>query len=459
MKLCILGGGGSRAIILAKSLLQQAKKLGIKEIVFMDNNEEGLRIYGAMAKKAASIINPDVEVTCTSDAAEAITGSDYVITTIRAGGDAERVRNERIALKHGVLGQETTGAGGFAMAMKTIPVLKEYCSLIREYASKDVMVFNFSNPSGLVTQAMRDLGYDFVYGVCDAPSGFLNQVARLRGTPIGSMRMDVFGLNHLSYFTAISENGTDITKQLLYDPKLYTETDMRYFEPELPQKWGILFNEYLYYFYYREKAVANIMNSSFTRGESIMSINQSMKDELEGLNPEHDFNAMLEIYAKYNHRRELSYMAAESSIRRNETAALKFDLFSPEEGGYAGIALAFIQARISGTVSEMVLSVPNKGAVDWLADDDVVETTCIIGPDGAAAKKGMKELPDSAKVLIRTLKRYERLAAHGILENDSFAMAEALMVHPLVNSYSLAKELVSDYRERSTDTEGDWRIS
>ena len=458
MKLCILGGGGSRAVILAKSLLQQAFGLGIKEIVFMDNNEEGLRIFGGMVKKAASLIDPGVKVFCTAEAEEAITDSDYIITTIRAGGDAGRVRNERTALKHGVLGQETTGAGGFAMAMKTIPALRNYCTAIRKYAKKDVMVFNFSNPSGLVTQAMRDLGYDFVYGVCDAPSGFLNQVARMRQSPVETMRMDVFGLNHLSYFTSISENGTDITDELLNDPKLYTETDMRYFEPELPQRWGMLFNEYLYYFYYREKAVENILNSNCTRGESILAINRSMMRELQSLDPEKDFRRMLEIYAKYNHRRELSYMATESSMQRNETAAPVFDLFSPEVGGYAGIALAFIQAKISGKVSEMVLSVPNKGTVDWLSDDDVVETTCIIGPEGAGTKKGMKDMPESVKVLIRTMKRYERLAARGILENDRAMMTEALMVHPLVNSYSLAKELVSDYMKQHNEDFGDWRI-
>jgi len=451
MKLCILGGGGSRAIILTKSILQKAPLLGITEIVFMDNNEEGLHIFGGMAKKAASIINPNVKVTYTTDAVTAISDSDYVITTIRVGGDAGRVWNERIALGHGVLGQETTGAGGFAMAMKTIPALKTYCDLIRKHAKSDVMVFNFSNPSGLVTQAMRDLGYDFVYGVCDAPSGFLHQVAKFRETAVESLRMDVFGLNHLSYFTSITENGVDITRELLYNPKLYTETDMRYFERSLPQRWNVLFNEYLYYFYYREKAVQNILNSECTRGESILSINKNMMGELQRLDPEKDFQLMLETYAKYNHQREISYMAAESSVQRNEAAAPIFDLFSPEEGGYAGIALAFIQAKLRGTTSEMVLSVPNQGTVDWLADDDVVETTCSIGPNGAVTKKGMKSLPESAKVLIRTMKRYERLAAQGILEKDRSLMVEALMVHPLVNSYSLAKSLVTDYLKWNTE--------
>ena len=457
MKISILGGGGSRAIILTKSLLQKAPILGITEIVFMDNNKKGLQIFGGMAQKAASIIDPDVKVSYTTDAVSAITDSDYVITTIRVGGDADRVRNERIALNHGVLGQETTGAGGFAMAMKTIPVLAEYCALIRKHAKEDVMVFNFSNPSGLVTQAMRDLGYHFVYGVCDAPSGFLHQLARLRKQPKDAMMMDVFGLNHLSYFTSVKENGADITAELIKDPKLYTETDMRYFEPDLPVKWNLLFNEYLYYFYYREKAVQNILNSKCTRGESILSINQRMMQELEILDPEKDFEAMLDIYAKYNHMREISYMATESSVQRNENAAIKFDLFSPEEGGYAGIALAFIQAKLTGKTSEMVLSVPNRGTVDWLEDEDVVETTCIIGPGGAATKKGMRTLPDSAKVLIQTMKQYERLAATAIIQKDTSMAIEALMVHPLINSYSLAKSLVADYLEQNSRDFGDWR--
>ena len=459
MKLCILGGGGTRAIILTKSLLQKAPLLGIDEIVFMDNNDNALNIFGAMAKKAASIIDPEVKVSYTTDATHAVKDSDYVITTIRVGGDASRVQNERIALNHGVLGQETTGAGGFFMAMKTIPALAEYCELIKKHAKPDVMVFNFSNPSGLVTQAMRDIGYDFVYGVCDAPSGFLHQVARLRKQPKEAMQMDVFGLNHLSYFTSVKENEKEIIAELLADPALYTETDMRYFEPDLPKKWNLLFNEYLYYFYYREKAVENILKGGTTRGESILAINGKMMKELELLDPEADFEKMLVIYAKYNHQREISYMATESSVQRNENAAIKFDLYSPEEGGYAGIALAFIQAKLTGTVSEMVLSVPNDGTVDWLADDDVVEATCSIGPGGAVTKKDMRELPDSAKVLIQTMKRYERLAAKAIVEKDSDLAVEALMVHPLVNSYSLAKSLVAEYLTLNAGDFGDWRLA
>lgn len=456
MKLCVLGGGGSRAIILIKSLLQQAKALGITEIVLMDKNADGLGTFGKMAEKAASIIEPDIRVSCTQDAVSAIKGANFVITTIREGGDFGRVSNERLALKYGILGQETTGAGGFAMAMKTIPALAEYCSLIKEHANEKVLVFNFSNPAGLVTQAMRDLGYDFVYGVCDAPSGFLRQVANMRGGSIEGFTMDVFGLNHLSYFTAIKEKGRDITEALIEDPKLYQETDMRYFEPDLAKKWRMLLNEYLYYFYYREKAVENILKGGTTRGEQILSINEEMQEALKSLKVDDHFDEMLELYAKYNHKREISYMATESKIQRNEEAAPKFNLFSPEEGGYAGVALGYIRSQMTGKDTEMILCVPNNGTVDWLEQEDVVEVTCHIGPGGAVPKKGMRGLPDSAKMLIKNVKLYERMAAKAILEKDASLAVEALMIHPLVNSYSIAKSLVGDYIAHN-DPLGGWK--
>ncbi len=161
------------------------------------------------------------------------------------------------------------------------------------------------------------------------------------------MQMDVFGLNHLSYYTAVKENGTDITRELLFDPKLYSDTDMRYFEPELPQSWNVMMNEYLYYFYYREEAVQNILKSEYTRGESILAINRDMLSELKNLDPEKDFSRMLEIYSKYNHLREISYMAAESSIQRNETAQPAFDCSGPKRR-HAGIALAYIRQESKG---------------------------------------------------------------------------------------------------------------
>ena len=181
MKLAVLGGGGVRSPFLAKSIALGAADTGITETVFMDIDEEKLYIYGKIAKRISEMINPDLKFSLTTDAKEALKDADFVITTIRAEGDKGRVFDERTALNLGVLGQETTGAGGFAMALRSIHTLIDYCEQAKAYAKPGAPIFNFTNPSGLVTQALRTMGYGNVYGVCDAPSGFLRQLREMTG--------------------------------------------------------------------------------------------------------------------------------------------------------------------------------------------------------------------------------------------------------------------------------------
>lgn len=456
MKLTILGGAGSRSLMLVKSLARQSSNLGIDQLVFMDIDEYRLKIFGEMVVKASELLAPGLNTTYTSNAKEALTDADFVITTIRVGGEESRVTDEKIALKHGVLGQETTGAGGFAMAMRSIPVLANYCELIRRVAKHDVMVFNFTNPAGLVTQAMRDLGYDFVYGICDAPSGLLRQVAALYKRPVSDFKVNLIGLNHLSYFTGVSLNGTEILPEILQNPELYTMTDMRYFEPALARHIGCLLNEYLYYYYYREHSVENILHAGKTRGECIAEINRQMLKELEGMDVNQEFGRMLEVYEKYTLMRESNYMASESSVKRNKENVPRFNLYTPDDGGYAGVALAFIRAKITGVKSEMVICVPNNGTVGWLENDDVIEVSCDISRDGAIPKKGNYELPESVKQLVSTVKFYERNAVKAILTKDVDLAIDSLMIHPLVNSYSLAKVILNDYIEAYKKYTGGW---
>ena len=134
MKMAVIGGGGVRSMFLARSIASRAEALGIKELVFMDNDEIKLGIFGKMARKIASLIAPTLKFFLTTDVFEAVKDADYVITTIRVGGDTMRVRDERIALSLGVLGQETTGAAGFSFAMRSIPVLLSYCEIVRKFS-------------------------------------------------------------------------------------------------------------------------------------------------------------------------------------------------------------------------------------------------------------------------------------------------------------------------------------
>lgn len=454
MKLTVIGGGGVRSMFLAKSIAMRASELNIDKLVFMDNNEQKLNIYGNMAKKVANILCPNLDFEITTDAVYAVTDADYVITTIREGGDDMRVRDERIALSYGVLGQETTGAAGLSFAMRSVYALQGYCELVKKYAKPNCKVFNFTNPAGVVSQTLRDMGYDFTYGICDAPSGMLHSFAKLYGANENDIKGEIFGLNHLSYFTSITINGREIMADLIENPLAYEQTDMRYFEPKLLKERGCVLNEYLYYFYYREQAVQNILNAPKTRGEQICEINKAMTEELSRIDVENDFDTAFEIFEHWYGERENNYMASETGIKRKN--AWHFDIHQKDNGGYAGVALKFIEIMQSGKSDSMILCTANNGAVDGLYDDDIVEITCDITPNGVFPHR-FENIDEQNFEIIRRVKMYERLASKAIRENSVKLAVEALTMHPLVNSYSLATKLINDYLELNKDYVKEWK--
>ena len=454
MKWTVIGGGGVRSMFLAKSIAQKAAKLQIDELCFMDNNPEKLRIYGEMAKQVAFLLCPTLRFTLTTDAVAAVRDADYVITTIRVGEDDMRVRDERIALDLGVLGQETTGAAGFSFAMRSVPALAGYCELIRSYAKPAVKVFNFTNPAGLVSQTLFDMGYDFTYGICDAPSGMLHSFAALYGVPDNRLSAEVYGLNHLSFFSSIMLDGREIIPELIENDEAYRKTDMRYFEKSLLRDRNCILNEYLYYYYYREKAVANILHAKQTRGEQIAEINRHMTAELSQFDVKRDFARCLAVFNKWYGMRENQYMAEETGVKRE--GAWRFDPYEKDAGGYAGVALKFMEIAQSGTHGSMILCVPNRGAIPGLLDDDVVEITCDIDRDGCYPHR-FAAVDEQNLELIRRVKIYERLASAAIRQKSRDKAVQALTLHPLVNSYSLAKTLADQYIAHNRGYSDGWR--
>ena len=455
MKITVIGGGGVRSMFLAKSLAQCSEELGFEEIVFMDRDEEKLRIFGTMAEQVAKRIRPDLKFRVTTDAVDAVKDADYIITTIREGQDEMRIRDERIALDQGVLGQETTGAAGFSFAMRSVPALVQYCELAKRYASPNVKIFNFTNPAGVVSQTLRDMGYDFTFGICDAPSSFLHSVARLYHAAPEALTGECYGLNHLSFFDSIRLNGEEIMPRLLEDPRLYTETDMRFFQKDLVDHMGCILNEYLYYFFYREEAVQHILNAKVTRGEVIRDVNRHMIEELSGREIGHDFEKCLKIFEYWYGQRENAYMANETGAQRKDKP-WHFDIYEKDAGGYAGVAMQYIRAQITGKESEMILCVPNQGAIPGLRDDDVVEITCTIRKEECRPHR--VEHPGSLQMeLIRRVKSYERLASQALREKSIAKAVDCLMVHPLVNSYSLAVKLVEEYLKANKEYTEGWR--
>lgn len=453
MKISVIGGGGVRSMFLAKSLAQSSEELGFDEIVFMDNDEKKLNIYSRMAVQVVKRLKPDLNFRLTSDPVEAVKDADYIITTIRVGQDDMRIRDERAALAKGLLGQETTGAAGFSFAMRSVPALAKYCELAKEYASKNVKIFNFTNPAGVVSQTLRDMGYDFTFGICDAPSSLLHSFAKMYGQPQDAVTGDCYGLNHLSFFKSVRLKGREIMGELLQDDRLYTDTDMRFFKKDLVGHMGCILNEYLYYFYYREQAIKNILDARITRGEVIRDVNRHMMEELSSMDIEKDFENCLQIFDTWYGKRENAYMANETGIKRAK-APYHFDMYAEEAGGYAGVALNYIRAELSGQEREMILCVPNQGAIPGLLDTDVVEITCTI-KDGNYIPHKISEPDPMPMELIRQVKAYERLASEALRIKSISRAIDCLMVHPLVNSYSLARELVEEYVESNHEyTEG-----
>lgn len=445
MKIAVIGGAGVRTVIFINGLLKRCHKLQIDEVALYDINREKLQTIEKLCVHVVRRAGGDLRVYAVEEAREAVTGADYVVTTLRVGGDHSRTMDEEIALRCGVIGQETTGVGGFSMAARTIPVLLEYCELVRECAP-DAWIFNFTNPSGLVTQALKSAGYHNVVGICDAPSSCKFRMAEYLQVPEEELYVEFFGLNHLSWIRSVRLAGKEILGELLEnDAFLAGVEEFERFDPEVIRLTGLLPNEYLYYYYHREKALENIQKAGSARGRNIEEINRRMFEELRGMDPGRDPEEALQTFLYYMQLRENSYMAVETGGEGHPILE-RGKLPIPEGIGYAGVMLDCIEGLQSDEGRYLVLSVENQGALPELAPEDVVEMTCLVSKEGIRPVR-VENPPGDCMVLIRSIKHYERQAVKAIMESSSKEAIRALMLHPLINSYSLAKRLVREYGE------------
>ncbi len=443
MKITVIGGAGVRTVIFINGLLDRYKKLNIDEVVLYDIDREKLKIISSLCRHVVARRGFDLRVSTSEDAVNAVSGADYIVTTIRAGGDHSRVIDEEIALNAGVIGQETTGAGGFSMAVRTIPVLMEYCELIKTHAPH-AWIFNFTNPSGLVTQALRSAGYDRIIGICDAPSSTKYRMAKQLGVTQEQLSVEFFGLNHLSWIQSVKVEGREILQELLSDESfLKSVPEFSIFDPELLRLIGYLPNEYLYYYYHRERALNNIKKSGETRGKAIELVNCKMMEELKQMDLEKEPEAALQVFLYYMALREESYMSIETGHDKKETIK-KGELEVPDGMGYAGVMLNCIEGLQSEDGHELVLSVENNGCIEGLEDQDVIEVTCRVSKNGIVPVQ-VGKVPEHCYLLIRMIKMYEKLTAEAVKNHSRETAVKALTLHPLVNSYSLAKNLVDEY--------------
>lgn len=459
MKLAVLGGGGVRAPFLVKTLITNAYELDIDLVYLMDIDEDKLSKYGVLAKAVGEKIDDRIEIRLTTDEVEALTDADYVITTIRVGGDDGRYFDEKLAQKYGVLGQETTGVGGFAMSLRSIPTLIRYMELIEKIASPNCKTFNFTNPSGLVTQALKNKGFKNVYGICDGPNHFTKQLAALMGVKRERFDVTCYGLNHLSFYRNFKIDGKDCKDELLHHEDLFNDTEMSVFnknvvnilDEELP-------NEYLYFFFNNSRVVDNISKNGMARGELIRDINRRMKDALnkeEGSSLEEKFG----IWIKYLFERENSYFSIESNgkhVSGKVECSLQEFIDAPDEGGYAGIALNIIKGTQGKDALPMTILVKNEGSIPGLKDEDVVEITCDFN-NGNIKPRKIEDIPLVQNRYIQSIKDFERLVIQAIEKKDKKLAIKALLVHPLINDEDIAENIVEEILEEYKQYIGEWK--
>ena len=443
MKIAVIGGAGVRTVIIINGLLRRYKKLNIDEVSLFDINKEKLDIIGKLCMYVVEREKKDLRITLCDTCEGAVVGTDYIVTTLRVGGDHSRVQDERAALNAGVIGQETTGAGGFSMAARTIPVLLDYCRIFQKYAP-DAWIFNFSNPSGLVTQALTQAGYDKVIGICDAPSATKFRMAERLGVEEDELYVEFFGLNHLSWISSVKKKGKEILSELVND-EIFLDSmqEFKTMDPEAIRSSKMLPNEYLYYYYHREKALEHILNSENTRGEAIEKINQQMMKELSGMDINADPEEALQTFLYYMQVRENSYMSVESGVSVRPLLE-KGKLPVPEGMGYAGVMLDCIEGMQSEEGKYLVLCIKNQGSLNFLDNDDIVEVTCKVSSRGIEPVKFGK-IPLYCENLIRTVKSYEKCSIEAIVTNDREKAVWALAMNPLVNSWSVARKLEEEF--------------
>jgi 6-phospho-beta-glucosidase len=455
MRLLIAGGGGFRVPLVYRALTSGPFAGLVRELVLYDVDGRRLAaieaVLASLAGQSAAGGHRLPAVRATSSLTAALVGTDMVFAAIRPGGTAGRTADERIALDLGLLGQETTGAGGISYALRSIPRMLELAAAMRRLCP-EAWLLNFTNPAGMVTEALVPVLGSKVIGICDSAGGLVHHAATAAGVVLPEGRLDgvgYYGLNHLGWLYRLESGGRDVLPELLADAAaLAGFEEGRLFPPELLADLGCLPNEYLYYYYETARAVAGIRSAARTRGESIDRQQSALYPRLAAAGPE-----AYPLWEAARRSREEGYLAEArpAGERRDET-----DLAG---GGYERVALAAMRALSGGGEAQLILNTPNavRGAgagtsgagaaavaVPGIPADAVVEVPCRVTPDGVAPLRQDRPAP-AQLALMQRVKDVDRLVVQACGNGRREAALAAFARHPLVNSEALAAKLLARY--------------
>jgi 6-phospho-beta-glucosidase len=443
VRLTILGGGGFRVPLVYHALLGDHGAGRITDVMLYDTDRTRLSAIGAVLSQQAAAASAELGgltvpvVTETTDLDEALRGADFIFSAIRVGGLSGRTLDERVALDLGVLGQETVGAGGIAYGLRTLPVVRQIAQRIAAVAP-DAWTINFTNPAGMVTEAMIPFLGDRVIGICDSPSGLGRRAALALGVDPATAFYDYAGLNHLGWLRGLRSGGVDRLPELLQSPDaLSSFEEGRLFGADWLRSIGSIPNEYLHYYYFARETLAAVRAVRQTRGAFLLE-QQSAFYADTGAHPDQ----ALELWHKTRAEREATYM-----VESREVAdAGERDERDMAAGGYEQVALSLMRAIAHNERASLILNVRNRGVLRHLDDDAVVEVPCTVDANGALPVT-VSQLSDDQAGLVCAVKAVERTTIEAATTGSRTAAQRAFALHPLVDSVTVAHQLLDTYAE------------
>ena len=438
MKLAIVGGGGFRVPQVHAALLRRRDTLRFAEVVLHDVDAARLERIGAVLSGQAREAGAALALRSTTDLEDAVDGADFVFSAIRPGGLQGRSIDESVPLAHGLLGQETTGPGGICFALRTIPAMVALAELVARRAPRAWLV-NFTNPAGMVTEALQQVLGDRAVGICDSPSGLCRRVARALGRDPGELWFDYFGLNHLGWLKGVRGAEGDLLPDLLADAgALEGFEEGALFGAEWLRTLGMIPNEYLYYFYFAAETVDAIRSGGRPRGAYLLEQQAGFYagngDALAG-------------WRAARSERERSYMAEARSA-----AGVATEHAPDPAGGYEDEALAVVEAIAGDRRSVLICNTANRSALPFLDERAVVEVPAVLGAAGPQPV-AVGSVPDHAQALVLSVKAVERATIEAALTGSTALAVKALALHPLVPSVNAARELFGAYRSQLPELE------
>jgi 6-phospho-beta-glucosidase len=404
MKIAVVGGGSTYTPELVSGLSRERERLPLEELVLHDIDEERRDVVGGLAARMLDAQGFDGTLSVTGDLDQALDGANFVLLQIRVGGQTARLSDETVPLACGCIGQETTGAGGFAKALRTVPVVLEIAERVSERAAPGAWIVDFTNPVGIVTRSLLDTGHRAV-GLCNVAIGFQRWIAELYAVEPARVLVDQVGLNHLTWIRGALVDGKDVLAELLaeHGDEVAERVEV---SRTLIEELGVIPSPYLHYFYRHDEVLA-VQRESTPRAATVAEIERDL----------------LQLY-------------------RDPELAEKPALLEQRGGAfYSEAATALVASLAAGTGDVQVVDVRNEGAIPGLADDDVVELAARIESSGPVPLP-QAQLPAELLGLTQHVAAYERLTAETAVTRDAVTARKALLTHPLIGQSPLAAELV-----------------